>query len=115
VKGVDVEDFVSAVSRWVGDEVGGLRRGVVVFVPPGSTRFEVVKRLRDLIDVVYVYKEEVGVSKYQDVEQLAEAVAEALRRAEDKPVYRVTVVPQSTLEAVLLVKRLGETKRGICR
>jgi len=111
VKGVDVEDFVSAVSQWVGDEVGGLRRGVVVFVPPGSSRFEVVKRLRELVDVVYAYREETGVSKYQDVEQLAEAVAEEFRRAEDKPIYRVAVVPRSTLEAILLVKRFRETER----
>ncbi|MFZ8811785.1 MAG: hypothetical protein ACO2PN_27265, partial [Pyrobaculum sp.] len=108
---MDVEDFVSAVSRWVGDEVGGLRRGVVVFVPPGSSRFEVVKRLRDLIDVVYAYKEEAGVSSYRDVEQLAEAVVEEFRRAGDRPVYRVAVVPRSTQEAVLLVKRLKEAKR----
>ncbi len=54
---MNVEELVSAVSRWVGDEVGGVRRGVVVFVPPGSSRFEVVKRLRELIDVVYAYKE----------------------------------------------------------
>ncbi len=52
-----------------------------------------------------------SISKYQDVEQLAEAVAEALRRAEDKPVYRVAVVPRSTLEALQLVKRLNEAKR----
>jgi len=111
VKGVDVEDFVRAVSQWVGDEVGGLRRGVVVFVPPGSSRFEVVKRLLELVDVVYAYREETGVSKYQDVEQLAEAVAEEFRRAEDKPIYRVAVVPRSTLEAILLVKRFRETER----
>jgi len=111
VKGVDVEDFVSAVSRWVGDEVGGLRRGVVVFVPPGSSRFEVVKRLRELVDVVYAYREEAGVSSYRDVEQLAEAVVEEFRRAGDRPVYRVAVVPRSTLDANLLVKRLNETKR----
>jgi len=109
---VDVERFIHAVSRWVGDEAGGLRRGVVVFVPPGSSRFEVVKRLRELVDVIYAYRQETGVSKYQDVEQPAEAVAEALRKAEDKPVYRVAVVPRSTLEALLLVERLGETKRG---
>jgi hypothetical protein len=111
VKGVDVEDFVSAVSRWVGDEVGGLRRGVVVFVPPGSSRFKVVKRLRDLIDVVYAYREEAGISKYRDVEQLAEAVVEEFRRAGDRPVYRVAVVPRSTQEAVQLVKRLREAER----
>jgi hypothetical protein len=109
---VDVERFIHAVSRWVGDEVGGLRRGVVVFIPPGSSRFEVVKRLRELVDVVYAYKEEAGVSNYQDVGQLAEAVAEALRRAGDRPVYRVAVVPRSALEAILLVKRLNEAKRG---
>jgi hypothetical protein len=108
---VDVEELVSAVSRWVRDEVGGLRRGVIIFAPPGSSRFEVVKRLRELVDVVYAYREETGVSKYQDVGQLAEAVAEALKKAEDKPVYRVAVVPRSTLDAILLVKRLGETKR----
>jgi hypothetical protein len=110
VKGVDVEDFVRAVSRWVGDEVGGLRRGVVVFVPLGSSRFEVVKRLRELIDVVCAYKEEAGVSSYRDVEQLAEAVVEEFRRAGDRPVYRVAVVPRSTVDAILLVKRLNEAK-----
>jgi hypothetical protein len=108
---VDVEELVSAVSRRVGDEVGGLRRGVVVFVPPGSSRFEVVKRLRDLIDVAYAYREGAGVSSYRDVEQLAEAVAEVLRRAGDRPVYRVAVVPRSTQEALLLVERLREAKR----
>ncbi len=91
--------------------MGGLRRGVVVFVPPGSSRFEVVKRLRELVDVVYAYREEVGVSSYRDVEQLAEAVVEEFRRAGDKPVYRVAVVPRSTLEAILLVKRLREAER----
>jgi len=111
VKGVDVEDFVSAVSRWVGDEVGGLRRGVVVFVPPGSSRFEVVKRLRELVDVVYAYREEAGVSNYRDVEQLAEAVAEEFKRAVDRPVYRVAVVPRSTQEAYLLAERLRKAKR----
>ena len=113
VKSVDVEDFVRAVSRWVGDEVGGLRRGVVVFVPPGSSRFEVVKRLKEekLVDVVYAYREEAGVSSYRDVEQLAEAVAEEFRRAGDRPVYRVAVVPRSTLEAYLLAERLKEAKR----
>jgi hypothetical protein len=113
VKGVDVEDFVSAVSRWVGDDVGGLRRGVVVFVPPGSSRFETVRRLQEekLVDVVYAYREEAGVSSYRDVEQLAEAVVEEFKRAGDRPVYRVAVVPRSTQEAVLLVRRLGETKR----
>ena len=114
MKGVDVEGLVSAVSRWVGDEVGGLRRGVVVLVPPGSSRFEVVKRLKEekLVDVVYAYKEGAGVSIYRDVEQLAEAVAEEFRRAGDRPVYRVAVVPRSTLEALLLAERLRETKRG---
>jgi len=113
VKGVDVEDFVRAVSRWVGDDVGGLRRGVVVFVPPGSSRFEVVKRLKEekLVDVVYAYREEAGVSIYRDVEQLAEAVVEEFRSAVDMPVYRVAVVPRSTLEAVLLAERLKEAKR----
>jgi len=104
---VDVERFIHAVSRGV----EGLRRGVIIFVPPGSSRFEVVKSLRELIDVVYAYREEAGVSKYQDVGQLTEAVAERLRRAEDKPVYRVAVVPRSTLDAILLVKRLNEAKR----
>ena len=108
-----MEELVRAVSQKVGDEVGGLRRGVVVFVPPGSSRFEVVKRLQEekLVDVVYAYREEAGVSKYRDVEQLAEAVVEEFRRAEDRPVYRVAVVPRSTQEAVLLVKRLREAKR----
>jgi hypothetical protein len=104
---VDVERFIHAVSR----RVEGLRRGVIIFVPPGASRFEVVKRLRELIDLVYAYKEEAGVSKYQDVGQLAEAVAEALRWAGDRPVYRVAVVPRSTQEAYLLVKRLNEAKR----
>jgi hypothetical protein len=92
-----------------------LRRGVVVFVPPGSSRFEVVKRLKEekLVDVVYAYREETGVSKYRDVEQLAEAVAEALRRAGDRPVYRVAVVPRSTLDAILLAERLKEAKRDL--
>jgi hypothetical protein len=110
---VDVERLIHAVSRWVGDEVGGLRRGVVVFVPPGSSRFEVVKRLKEekLVDVVYAYREEVGVFSYRDVEQLAEAVVEEFRRAGDRPVYRVAVVPRSTLDAVLLVKRLREAER----
>ena len=84
---------------------------MVVFVPPGSSRFEVVKRLRDLIDVVYAYREEAGVSSYRDVEQLAEAVVEKFRRAGDRPVYRVAVVPRSTLNAILLVKRLKKAKR----
>jgi hypothetical protein len=87
-----------------------LRRGVVVFVPPGSSRFEVVKRLRELVDVIYAYKEEAGVSSYRDVEQLADAVVEEFRRAGDRPVYRVAVVPRSTQEAVLLVKRLKKAK-----
>ena len=110
---MDVEDFVRAVSRWVGDDVGGLRRGVVVFVPPGSSRFEVVKRLKEekLVDVVYAYREEAGVSSYRDVEQLAEAVAEEFRRAGDRTVYRVAVVPRSTLEAYLLAERLRKAKR----
>jgi hypothetical protein len=112
VGNVDVEELVSAVSRKVRDELGGLRRGVVVLVPPGSSRFEVVKRLRDLIDVAYAHREEAGVSIYRDVEQLADAVVEEFRSAADRPVYRVAVVPRSTQEAVLLVKRLGETKRG---
>jgi hypothetical protein len=112
---VEVGELVCAVSRRVGDEVGSLRRGVVVFVPPGSSRFEVVKRLRDLIDVAYAYRGEAGVFIYRDVEQLAEAVVKEFRRAGDKPVYRMAVVPRSTLEALLLVKRLRETKRGICR
>jgi uncharacterized protein (DUF1697 family) len=112
-KGVDVEDFVSAVSRWVGDEVGGLRRSVVVFVPPGSSRFEVVKRLRDLIDVVYAYREEASVSSYRDVEQLAEAVAKEFKRAGDRPVYRVAVVPRSTQETLQLVERLKKAKRDL--
>jgi len=92
---VEVGELVCAVSRWVGEEVGGLRRGVVVFVPPGSSRFEVVKRLRELIDVVYAYKEEAGVSKYQDVGQLAEAVAEEFRRAGDRPIYRGLWCPEA--------------------
>ncbi len=112
MRGVDVEELVSAVSRWVGDEVGGLRRGVIIFVPPGSSRFEVVKRLRELVDVIYAYREEAGVSSYRDVEQLAEAVVEEFKRAGDRPVYRVAVVPRSTLDAILLVKRLNEAKRG---
>jgi len=91
--------------------VGGLRRGVFIFVPPGSSRFEVVKRLRELIDVVYAYREETGVSKYRDVEQLADAVVEEFRRAGDRPVYRVAVVPRSTLEAYLLAERLRKAKR----
>jgi tetratricopeptide (TPR) repeat protein len=107
-----VEELVSAVSRWVGNEVGGLRRGVVVFVPPGSSRFEAVRRLRELVDVVYAYREEAGISIYRDVEQLAEAVVEEFRRAGDRPVYRVAVVPRSTLEAHLLTERLRETKAG---
>ena len=110
---VDVEGLVSAVILRVGDEVGGLRRGVVVFVPPGSSRFEVVKRLRDLIDVVYAYRREAGVSIYRDVEQLVEAVAEEFRSAVDRPVYRVAVVPRSTLEALLLVKSLKKAKGGL--
>jgi hypothetical protein len=67
---VDVEELVCAVSRKVRDEVEGLRRGVVVFVPPGSSRFEVVKRLKEekLVDVVYAYRKEAGVSSYRDVE-----------------------------------------------
>jgi hypothetical protein len=108
---VDVERLIRAVSREVVDEVRGLRRGVVVFVPPGSSRFEAVRRLRELVDAVYAYREEAGVSKYQDVGQLAEAVAEEFRRAGDRPVYRVAVVPRSTLDAILLVKRLRETER----
>jgi hypothetical protein len=107
VGGVDVEELVSVVSR----RVEGLRRGVVVFVPPGSSRFEVVKRLRRLVDAVYAYRGEAGVSIYRDVEQLVEAVAEALRSAVDRPVYRVAVVPRSTLDAILLVKRLREAER----
>ena len=106
-----MEGLVSAVSRKVGEEVGGLRRGVVVFVPPGSTRFEVVKRLRELVDVIYAYREEAGVSSYRDVEQLAEAVVEEFRRAGDRPVYRVAVVPRSTLDALLLAESLRETER----
>ncbi len=109
---MDVERLIHAVSRWVGDDVGGLRRGVVVFVPPGSSRFEVVKRLRELVDVIYAYREEAGVSKYQDVEQLAEAVVEEFKSAGDRPVYRVAVVPRSTLEALLLAERLKEAKAG---
>jgi hypothetical protein len=113
VRGVDVEDFVRAVSRWVGDEVGGLRRGVIIFVPPGSSRFETVRRLQEekLVDVVYAYREETDVSKYRDVEQLAEAVVEEFRSAVDRPVYRVAAVPPSTLDAIRLVKRLNEAKR----
>ncbi|MFP3168731.1 MAG: hypothetical protein RXR01_06455 [Thermoproteus sp.] len=107
---MDVEELIRAVSREVGDEVRGLRRGVVVFVPPGSSRFEVVRRLRELVDVAYAYREEAGFSKYQDVGQLAEAVAEAFRRAGDRQDYRVAVVPRSTLEAVLLAERLREAK-----
>ncbi len=108
---MNVEELVSAVSRRVGDEVGGLRRGVVVFVPPGSSRLEMVKRLQEekLVDVVYAYREETGVSSYRDVEQLAEVVAKALREAEE-PVYRVAVVSRSTLDAILLVKRLKKAK-----
>jgi tetratricopeptide (TPR) repeat protein len=109
--GVDAEELVCAVSRKVRDEVGGLRRGVVVFFPPGSSRFEVVKRLRDLIDVAYAYREETGVSNYRDVEQLADAVVEEFRRAGDRPVYRVAVVPRSTLEPILLAERLRKAKR----
>jgi len=85
---------------------------VVVFVPPGSSRFEVVKHLRELVDVVYAYRWEAGVSSYRDVEQLAEAVVEEFRRAGDRPVYRVAVVPRSTLDAILLAERLRETERG---
>jgi len=109
-RSVDAERLIHAVSR----RVEGLRRGVVVFVPPGSSRFEVVKRLKEekLVDVVYAYKEEAGVSKYQDVKQLAEAVVKEFRRAGDWPVYRVAVVPRSTQEAVLLVERLKEAERG---
>jgi len=107
-----VEELIRAVSREVGDEVRGLRRGVVVFVPPGSSRFEVVRRLRELVDVAYAYREEAGLSKYQDVGQLAEAVAEAFRRAGDRQDYRVAVVPRSTLEAYLLAERLREAKTG---
>jgi hypothetical protein len=76
-----------AASRWVGDKVGGLRRGAVVFAPPGFSRFEVVKRLRELVEAAYAYRwEEAGVSGYRDVEQLAEAVAVEFRRAGDRPV-----------------------------
>jgi hypothetical protein len=109
-----VEELVRAVAQKVGDEVGGLRRGVVVVVPPGSSRFEVVKRLQEekLVDVVYAYREGAGVSDYRDVEQLAEAVVEEFRRAGDGPVYRVAVVPRSTLEAILLAERLREAERG---
>jgi len=106
-----VKEFIHIVFRRVGDDVGGLRRGVFIFVPPGSSRFEVVKHLQELIDVVYAYREETGVSKYRDVEQLADAVVEEFRRAGDRPVYRVAVVPRSTLEATLLVERLREAKR----
>ena len=108
---MDVEELVSAVSRRVGDEVGGLRRGVVVFVPPGSFRFEVVRRLRGLVDVVYAYRGEAGVSIYRDVEQLAEAVVEEFRRAGGGQVYRLAVVPRSTQEALLLTEKLRETER----
>jgi hypothetical protein len=108
---VDVEELVRTVSRWVGGEVGGLRRGVVVFVPPGSSRFEAVRRLRELVDVVYAYRGEAGVSSYRGVEQLAEAVVEEFRRAGDRPVYRVAVVPRSTQEALLLAERLREAER----
>jgi len=108
---VEVGELVCAVSRRVEDEVGGLRRGVVVFVPPGSTRFEVVKRLRDLINVAYAYREEAGVSNYRDVEQLAETVAEESKRAGGGQVYRVAAVPRSTLDAILLAERLRETER----
>ena len=109
---MDAEELVRTVSRKVRDEVGGLRRGVVVFVPPGSSRFEVVKRLKEekLVDVVYAYREEAGVSSYRDVEQLAEAVAEEFKRAGEQ-VYRVAVVPRSTQEAVLLAERLRKAKR----
>ena len=69
-----------------------------------------MKRLRELVDVIYAYKEEAGVSSYRDVEQLADAVVEEFRRAGDRPVYRVAVVPRSTQEAVLLVKRLKKAK-----
>ena len=106
-----MREFIHIVFRKVGDDVGGLRRGVFIFVPPGSSRFEVVKHLRELIDVVYAYREETGVSKYRDVEQLADAVVEEFRRAGDRPVYRVAVVPRSTLEATLLVERLREAER----
>jgi tetratricopeptide (TPR) repeat protein len=108
---VNVKEFIHVVFRKVGDDVGGLRRGVFIFVPPGSSRFEVVKRLQELIDVVYAYREETGVSKYRDVEQLADAVVEEFRRAGDRPVYRVAVVPRSTLEAILLAERLRKAKR----
>jgi DNA-directed RNA polymerase subunit H (RpoH/RPB5) len=108
---VNVREFIHIVFRKVGDDVGGLRRGVFIFVPPGSSRFEVVKRLQELIDVVYAYREETGVSKYRDVEQLADAVVEEFRRAGDRPVYRVAVVPRSTLEAILLAERLRKAKR----
>jgi hypothetical protein len=108
---VDVEELVSAVSRKVMDEVGGLRRGVVVFVPPGSSRFEVVKRLRGLVDAVYAYRGEAGVSIYRDVEQLAEVVVEEFRRAGGGQVYRVAVVPRSTQETLLLTERLRGAKR----
>jgi hypothetical protein len=106
---VDVEELVSAVSRRVED----LRRGVIIFVPPGSSRFETVRRLQEekLVDVVYAYKEEAGVSSYRDVEQLAEAVVEKFRRAGDRPVYRVAVVPRSTLDAIRLAERLREAER----
>jgi hypothetical protein len=45
------------------------------------------------------------------LKQLAEVVAEEFRRAGGGPVYRVAVVPRSTLDAILLVKRLNEAKR----
>jgi len=109
---VDAEELIRTVSRKVRDEVGGLRRGVVVFVPPGSSRFEVVKRLRELVDVAYAYREEADVSSYRDFEQFAEAVAEEFKEAVDRPVYRVAVVPRSTLEAILLAERLNEAERG---
>jgi len=108
-----MKGLVSAVSLRVGDEVGSLRRGVVVFVPPGSSRFEVVKRLKEakLVDAVYAYRREVDVSIYRDVEQLAEAVAEEFRGDVDRPVYRVAVVPRSTQEAYLLAERLKKAER----
>ncbi len=88
-----------------------MRRGVIIFVPPGSSRFEVVKHLRGLVDVAYAYREEAGVSSYRDVEQLTEAAVEEFKRAGDRPVYRVAVVPRSTLEAILLAERLKEAER----
>jgi hypothetical protein len=106
-----VEELVSAVSQKVGNEVGGLRRGVFVLVPPGSSRFEVVRRLRELVDAVYAYREEAGVSSYRDVEQLTKAVVEEFKSAGDMPVYRVAVVPRSTLETILLAERLREAER----